>query len=218
MVKNLDDNVGRLLTHLTTRGLDENTIVIFASDNGGFVGTDRGQSVPVTSNAPLRSGKGSLYEGGIRVPLMVRWPGVTTANRTCSTPVTLMDVSHTLLTLTQAGSSEPADGVSLRPLLQDPSQTLARDALYFHYPHYYPTTTPVGAIRSGDWKLLEYFEDETIELYNLETDPGESQDLSASRPDIAAGLRDRLRQWRMDVDAEMPTVNQGFAGRQDGSK
>ena len=211
MVKSLDDSVGRVLDHLKQRGLEENTIVIFTSDNGGYIGTDKGQTTPVTSNAPLRSGKGSLYEGGIRVPLIVRWPGVTPAAAECRDPVVLMDLFHTL-TATLSGSqpSGPADGLNLKPLLQQPDTTLKRDALYFHYPHYYATTTPVSAIRSGDWKLLEYLEDGRHELYHLKEDPGEHTDLVHRMPDKTASLLKQLHDWRHQVGAAMPTANPAF--------
>ncbi|MGH7138037.1 MAG: sulfatase [Pirellulales bacterium] len=210
MVKSLDDSVGRILDHLQTRGLDQNTIVIFASDNGGYVGMERtnGRSVPVTSNAPLRSGKGSLYEGGIRVPLIVRWPGVTPQGAVCREPVVLTDLFPTCLRA--AGLPpvpEASDGVDLAPLLKDPAAKLERDALYFHYPHYYHNTTPVGAIRSRDWKLLEYFEDDRIELFNLGDDLAEQHDLAGKMPDKSRELRERLHAWRKAVDAAMPKAN-----------
>lgn len=208
MVKSLDDSVGRVLDHLKQRGLEKNTVVIFTSDNGGYIGTETGQTMPVTSNAPFRSGKGSLYEGGIRVPLIVRWPGVTPAAAESHEPVVLMDLFHTL-TATLAGKepTEPADGVDLTTVLQNPGIKLSRNALYFHYPHYYATTTPVSAVRSGDWKLLEYLEDGHRELYNLEDDPGEQTDLAARIPEKAASLLKQLHEWRTEVNAAMPAPN-----------
>ncbi|OHE81669.1 MAG: hypothetical protein A2107_03440 [Verrucomicrobia bacterium GWF2_62_7] len=213
MVKSLDESAGRVLACLKQRGLDSNTVVVFASDNGGYVGMDKvgGRRIPVTNNAPLRSGKGSLYEGGIRVPLMVRWPGVTPAGTTCAEPVILTDLFQTLL---NAAGLPPAtnatDGVDLTPLLRNPAASLDRDALFFHYPHYYATTTPVSAIRTRDWKLLEYFEDNHVELYNLRNDPGEQCDLAAQTPDKAAGLRQRLHAWRDFVGAALPKPNPNF--------
>jgi arylsulfatase A-like enzyme len=217
MVKSLDESVGRVLAHLKKRGLEDNTLVVFTSDNGGFVGVDRrsGLSVPVTSNLPLRSGKGSLYEGGIRIPLLVRWPGVTPKGVVCKEPVLLADLFHTLVAaagLPRAKDSV-ADGLDLSPLLKDPAGKLTRDALFFHYPHYYATTTPVGAVRAGDWKLLEYFEDDHVELYNLKDDPGEKTDLARKRPARAAKLRKRLQAWRKAVDAAMPSPNPGFKAK-----
>lgn len=213
MVKSLDENAGRVLAHLKERGLDRNTIVVFASDNGGYVGKDKadGRDVPVTSNAPLRSGKGSLYEGGIRVPLMIHWPGVSQDGATCDEPVVLTDLFPTLLAA--ANIPQPADvtdGRDLGPLLKDPASKLDRDALFFHYPHYYATTTPVSAVRAGDWKLLEYFEDGRLELFHLSDDPGEQRDLAADNPDMAKSLRDRLQAWRESVGAHVPRPNPEF--------
>jgi len=224
MVKSLDESVGRVLAHLQRRGLDRNTIVIFASDNGGYIGTDRksGQSVPVTNNAPLRSGKGSLYEGGIRIPLLVRWPGVTPRGTACSEPVILMDLFHTLRAAAVPASlpAAGADGLDLTGLLKDPASKLPREALYFHYPHYYETTTPVSAARAGDWKLLEYFEDNRIDLFHLRDDPGETTDLAAQRPDKAAELRGLLHTWRQSVGAALPRPNPDFqpSGKSGGKK
>lgn len=211
MVRSVDQSVGRVLDELKTRGLDQKTIVVFASDNGGYIGIDSrsGQTVPVTSNFPLRSGKGSCYEGGVRVPLMVRWPGVTSGQQVCGEPVIVMDLFHTLLSA--AGVTLPADvkldGLDLTSLLSHPDGRLERDALYFHYPHYYATTTPVCAVRSRDWKLLEYFEDDRVELFNLKNDPGERSELSAQFPERAEQLRMQLALWRREVGAAMPKVN-----------
>lgn len=213
MMKNLDDNVGRVLDHLKQRGLDKNTLVIFASDNGGYIGNDKasGRDMPVTNNAPLRSGKGSLYEGGIRVPLMIRWPGVTQSG-TCDEPVILTDMFNTLLHA--AGlPTESNDGLDLSPLLQSPALKLQREALFFHYPHYYATTTPVSAVRAGDWKLLEFFEDSHLELYNLREDLSEQHDLAATMPDKAKELRDKLHAWRESAGAALPTPNPDFKVR-----
>lgn len=216
MVKNLDDNVGRILTYLQNRGLERNTIVIFTSDNGGYIGVDRkaGQTVPVTNNAPLRSGKGSLYEGGIRVPLVVRWPGVT-AGGECHVPVVLADLFHTLLTagvprVETVHSSSASDGLDLTPLLKNPASALTRDALFFHYPHYYETTTPVSAVRAGDWKLLEYFEDGRRELFNLRLDPSEQTNVAERETAKAAELWLRLDAWRKEVGAQLPQSNSAF--------
>jgi len=217
MVQSLDESVGRVLDHLKQCGLDRNTIVVFASDNGGYIGTDRkaGQPMPVTNNAPLRSGKGSLYEGGIRVPLVVRWPQVTPAGAACETPVTLMDLSVTLRAAGAPASLSAAgvDGLDLTPLLKDPAVRLQRAALYFHYPHYYETTTPVSAVRAGDWKLLEYLEDNRVELYQLRDDPAERTDLAQERPEKAAELRTLLHTWRQSVDAALPRANPDFRSR-----
>jgi len=208
MVHSLDENVGRVLGKLKQSGLDKNTIVIFTSDNGGYINQYHGKVV--TNNYPLRSGKGSLYEGGIRVPLIVRRPADKTG-RTCDEPVTFTDFFPTILDLVgitnDVTPNAQRTGLSLRPLLDDPHAHLPREALYFHYPHYYPTTTPVGAIRAGSWKLLEYFEDNHVELYNLTGDPREQHDLSNNNQQVAARLRNKLHAWRKSVHAQMPVPN-----------
>ncbi len=210
MVHSLDENVGRLLAKLDAAGIADNTIVIFTSDNGGTIVEHRG--LRVTNNFPLRSGKGSLYEGGIRVPWIIHWPGVTPAGSVCEEMVCSTDLYPTILAMARtegdADHNRTVDGRSLVPLLKDPAAKLERDTLYFHYPHYYPTTTPVSAIRDGDWKLLEYFEDGHLELYNLADDLSESQNLAASLPDRADALQQKLDAWRKSVNARLPTVKE----------
>ncbi|MCA9130803.1 MAG: sulfatase [Planctomycetales bacterium] len=212
MVHSLDENVGRVLGRIDELGLAENTLVVFSSDNGGFVNTCKLHSeLQVANNTPLRSGKGSCYEGGVRVPLIVRGPKVAAA-AVCSTPVYSCDFFPTLLDATDIARepSEPIDGLSLAPLLSDPSAEITRDALYFHYPHYYPTTTPVSAIRKGNWKLLEYYEDNLAELYDLSVDMGENKNLAAERPDLVQQLRSQLQAWRTRIGAQEPTLNPNF--------
>jgi arylsulfatase A-like enzyme len=210
MVHSLDKNVGRLLERIEALGIADRTVVVFLSDNGGYINEYHG--TVVTNNAPLRSGKGSLYEGGIRVPLLVRWPGVTRPHGVCDKPVCSCDLYPTILDAVSGRerppSSETLDGLSLMPVLKDPNATLPRETLYWHYPHYYPTTTPVSAIRHGRWKLLEYLEDERVELYDLEKDLGEANDLSDSMPAKAAQLGQALRTWRLAVEAQMPARNE----------
>jgi arylsulfatase A-like enzyme len=211
MVHSLDENVGRVLQRLDERGLADRTVVVFTSDNGGYINEYNKQRV--TDNYPLRSGKGSLYEGGIRVPMIIRWPGVTPRGAVCAKPVQVMDLYPTLRDSLAPGEGPRADtldSLSLAPLLRDLSTHLSRDALFFHYPHYYATTTPVSAIRAGDWKLLEYFDDNHVELYNLADDPRESRDLAAARPDTAESLRQRLQAWRQSVAARLPAPNPDF--------
>ena len=205
MVGRLDKSVGRILAELERLDVADNTIVVFTSDNGGFVNQYEGKRV--TNNAPLRSGKGSLWEGGIRVPLVIHRPGIDAAES--AEPVVTTDLYRTLLSMTNVEGGETGiDGEDLSPLLQDPGGTLDRRALYWHYPHYYPTTTPVGAIRRGDWKLLEFFEDGRLELYNLRQDLGESTNLVEKEPKIAAELHAMLGKWRTEVDAQMPSSNE----------
>jgi arylsulfatase A-like enzyme len=213
MVKNLDENVGRVLAHLEQRGLAKQTIVIFFSDNGGYNGIYHKKQV--TDNAPLRSGKGSLYEGGVRVPLIVRWPGVTPGGVECHEPVLSTDLPWTLAAMAKLPeAAEPAvDGTSLVPLMKDPAAHLPREALYFHYPHYYSTTSPVSAVRAGDWKLVEYYEDQRRELFNLRDDLSETANLAAKMPDKAADLSRRLHDWLETVGAQMPVANPAPAKR-----
>jgi arylsulfatase A-like enzyme len=216
MVKSLDESVGRVLAHLRKHRLDQNTIVIVTSDNGGYIGVHRqtGPGLPVTDNFPLRSGKASCYEGGLRVPLIVKCPGVTPAGAECHQPVVLTDLFPTLLAAARVALQTNAvmDGVELSALLKDPAAKLDRDALFFHFPHYYhaPPTTPVSAMRAGDWKLLEYFEDGHLELYNLRDDPGEQTQVAERLPAKAAELRQRLETWRRSVQAALPQPNPAY--------
>ncbi len=217
MLASLDENVGRVLAKLEEKGIAQRTIVVFASDNGGYVGICKLQpGIPVTSNAPLRSGKGSLYEGGIRVPLIIRWPGVTPGGAICREPVLSCDLYPTLLSMMGCDADLPAplDGVNFRSLLQDPKGKLPRETLFFHYPHYYTTTSPVSAVREGDWKLLEYFEDAHVELYNLASDPGERQNVAVENPQVATRLRGKLQAWRSEVDAQLPVPNPTYVPSQ----
>jgi len=170
----------------------------------------------VTDNAPLRGGKGMLYEGGIRVPYIFLWPGTIPAGASCAEPITSVDLFPTLLELAGAEAPEgyPLDGVSYSRLLTGGGAgTLDREAIYWHFPGYLGAgrgswrTTPAGAIRAGDWKLLEFFEDGRLELYNLRDDMGEAADLSGEMPDRVADLHARLRAWRQAIHAPMPTPN-----------
>ncbi|MCA9192094.1 MAG: sulfatase [Planctomycetales bacterium] len=214
MIKSLDESVGRVMECLEKNGVADETIVVFASDNGGYIGQDpfEGQPLTITSNAPLRSGKGSLYEGGIRVPLIIRASGAIKGAQ-CTQPVMVTDLYTTILTLCGLENAESLDGINLTPVLFDPETPLEPRALFFHYPHYYPTTTPVGAIRMGDYKLLEYFEDDRLELYDLAADLGESNNLAATHADLADRLRLRLSDWRQKIDAQMPTPNPDFSSK-----
>ncbi|MCZ6675489.1 MAG: sulfatase-like hydrolase/transferase, partial [Verrucomicrobia bacterium] len=191
----------------------DHTVVIFTSDNGGFINNYNDQKV--TSNVPLRSGKGSLYEGGVRVPLIIHWPGITKPGSLSDEPVLTADFYPTILELANLGGdpehNKSVDGISLAPLLKEPESRLKRDALYWHYPHYYQTTSPVSAIRRGNWKLLEFLEDGHIELYNLETDLGETQNLAPLQPPLANLLQRKLQEWRANVQAPMPRINPDFS-------
>ena len=162
----------------------------------------------MANNTPLRSGKGSSYEGGVRVPLIVRGPGIA-SGVTSNAQAISCDLFHTLLDAAKIDTRPKGhtDGLSLIPILKNPGRTLDREAIFFHYPHYYHTTTPVTAMRKGDWKLLEYYEDNRVELYNLKNDLGESQDLANSMPDLASQLRSELHNWRTEVGALVPEPN-----------
>ena len=210
MVESLDTNVGRLLARLDELGVADRTVVIFTSDNGGFINKNRGQTV--TNNAPLRSGKGSLYEGGVRVPLMVRWPGISSKGGVCREPVSTIDFYPTILEMAGLAGDEEhnasVDGVSLVPVLKSPEEKLDRDTLYWHYPHYYPTTSPVSSIRVDDWKLLHYYEGDRVELYNLGDDIGETRDLASSRAEVAGQLRQELAGILEGVAAQFGTKAQ----------
>lgn len=210
MVEHVDYNVGRVLARLDGLNLSGNTIVIFFSDNGGLHQMYTGEGPIVTTNAPLRGEKGTLYEGGIRVPLIVRWPGVIRPRSVCPTPVTSVDFYPTLLEI--AGAARPVeqvlDGRSLLPLLQQTGRFEDR-ALYWHYPHYHHST-PAGAIREGEWKLIEFFENNLSQLYNLRDDIGEQTDLTAVFPRKALELQTKLALWRRSVGAAMPQTNPDF--------
>jgi len=201
MVQSVDDSVGRVLAHLEKLGIRERTLIIFTSDNGGL-------RPEATSNAPLRAGKGSAYEGGVRVPLIIDWPAVAKPGSECRDPVMSIDFLPTILEAAGAKQETAVDGVSLMTLLRDPTDKLSREALYWHYPHYHPGgATPYGAIRQGDFRLVEFYEDMHVELYNLRDDIGEQHDLAATMPERAAQLRDHLHAWRAKVGAQMPTAS-----------
>jgi arylsulfatase A len=210
MVEHLDSSVGQILKKLEDSELDNNTMVIFFSDKGGLYqpfGGYRGNKEAVTTNAPLRDEKGTLYEGGIRVPLIVRWPGVIKAGTTCSVPVTSVDFYPTFMEIVGArgDANHALDGRSILSLLRQ-TGTPRRDAIFWHYPHYHHSR-PAGAIRQGDWKLIEFYEDGRLELYNLKEDIGEKENLAAKMPEKADELKGRLAAWRKSVGAKMPTPN-----------
>ena len=211
MVEHLDTNIGRILKMLDDLGLAERTIVIFFSDNGGLreaYGGYTGKRQIVSTNAPLRDEKGTLYEGGVREPLIVRWPGVVKAGTTCSVPVTSVDFYPTFLEIAGSNSKQALDGENILPLLKQTGM-LERDAIYWHYPHYHHSK-PAGAIREGDYKLIEFFEDGQLELYNLKRDIGEKENLAAKMPEKAAELQGKLAAWRKSVGAKMPTPNPDY--------
>ena len=212
MVESLDDSIGRLMRTLEQVGLADNTVFIFTADNGGLSAPE-GPDTPATDNAPLRAGKGYLYEGGLRVPLIVAWPGRIKAGSVNHTPVYSADLFATALAIADLNNSTGVDGMSLLPLLTGRGQ-FKRDALYWHYPHYSNQSMNAGdldqpgaAIRQGDYKLIEFYQDNRIELYDLKNDLSERHDLARSHPRQAAALRQRLAAWRDAVGAQMMTAN-----------
>lgn len=208
MVGAVDKSVGRLMAELETRGLAENTAVIFFSDNGGLSVTRRG--IGPTSNLPLRAGKGWLYEGGVREPCVVSIPGVTRPGSQNTTPVMSTDFFPTLLELAglEQDPSLHADGRSLLPVLKQKTGSDASThsrALHWHYPHYHGSTWRPGAsIRDGDWKLIVFYDPQMVELYNLKDDPGEQVNLAQSHADKADELRNKLAAWQEQIGAKMP--------------
>ncbi len=208
MIEHLDDSVGRIVAKLEQLGVADHTAIVFMSDNGGL-STSEGHP---TSNLPLRAGKGWLYEGGIREPMMVVWPGRVTAGSVCDVPVTSTDFYPTLLEMAGLKSNprQHQDGVSVVPLLTGSGATPDRD-LFWHYPHYgNQGGAPSGAVRSGSHKLIEWYETGDVELYDLAEDIGEQVDLAARLPEKAGELRRRLAEWRRQVGAAMPTPNPDF--------
>lgn len=211
MIETLDDVVGRLMKKVDELGLGERTIFIFTSDNGGLHVLEY-PGTPATHNTPFRAGKGFLYEGGIRVPLIVRWPGVIRPGMQSDSPVVLTDLVPTLLEATginQASTVGPLDGVSLIPLWR--GENLPERMLCWHFPHYSNQgNRPAGAIRAGDWKLIEHFEDGRLELFDLATDSGETRNLAEQHSKRAFVMQTQLAAWRARVGAQRPEPNPQF--------
>jgi arylsulfatase A-like enzyme len=208
MVESVDENVGRLLRALEDAGCAEDTVVLFTSDNGGLA-TSEGSP---TCNAPLSEGKGWMYEGGTREPLIVRWPGVVEADSRCTVPVTSPDFYPTLLEVAGLDPlpEQHVDGVSLLPLLTGCGH-LAREAIFWHYPHYgNQGGTPGSSVRAGDHKLIEFYEDGGLELYDLREDVGEEHNLADARPDLTERLAKMLSEWREKVEAKIPQPNPDY--------
>lgn len=211
LVESIDDSVGTLRAKLKELSLDQNTIFIFTSDNGGLSHQVRpeGWSRGPTDNSPARLGKGSAYEGGVHIPLIVAWPGLVKPGSTCDVPVITYDHVPTLLAATQTPlkDGQVVDGESLLPLLGQ-TDTLAREAIYWHYPHYHPgSATPYSAIREGDWKLIQFHEDSHVELYNLKLDAGENDNRASFDAVRAMQLRDKLNAWLKAAGAQIPERN-----------
>ena len=219
MIESADDSVARVVKTLKETGRYDNTIIVFFSDNGGLERAPGG--FLVGDNTPLRGGKTMMYEGGIREPCVVRWPGVTQAGSACAEPVVSVDFYPTLLEAAGLQPKQLLDGESLVPLLRSSGQeSLARDAIYFHFPHYMQTyqsdklnirhqNLPAAAIREGDWKLIHFF-GEHDELYNLSKDIGEKVNLLGQEPVRAAAMKQKLFQWLEETDAMVPPPNPAY--------
>jgi arylsulfatase A-like enzyme len=208
MVEAMDQAVGKVLNKMDELGLSRNTVIIFMSDNGGL-STSEGHP---TSNLPLRAGKGWLYEGGIRVPMMIKWPEQVAPGSVCSTPVISTDFYPTIFDMAQVKqkSEQHMDGVSLLPLLQEKGEWQQRP-LFWHYPHYgNQGGSPGAAIRYNSWKLIEFFEDNHVELYTLQDDIGETKNLAVSMPDKVNQLQQMLHNWQKDVNARFPSANPNY--------
>jgi arylsulfatase A-like enzyme len=206
MVQSLDEGVGRIVAKLEELALSERTVVFFFSDNGGY-SHKWGEKNDVMTNLPLRMGKGYLYEGGIREPLIVRYPPLIEAGGVSSAPIVSTDFYPTILDLAgvEPMPEQHADGVSIVPVLADASSELDREAIYFHFPHHSLNGgRPSGAIRVGSFKLIEFFGRGRLELYNVEDDIGETKNLAGAMPERTRQLRRMLVDWRKSVDAKMP--------------
>lgn len=224
MVESMDESLGRVLAKLKQLGLEDNTIIIFVSDNGGMSGANFGRpnkKFPAAnvdkefagSNLPLRGAKGWFYEGGIRVPMIIKWPGHGMHGTVTDVPVINTDFYPTLLKMAGLSSlpKQHVDGTDITPLLNGKTK-LKRKALYWHFPHYsnHGMQSPGGAIRFGRYKLLEYFEKGTVQLFDLETDPYEQHDIAASQPKTANKLKKMLHKWRQKVKASMMPANPDY--------
>ena len=211
MVQSVDESVGRLMKKLDELNIADHTAIIFMSDNGGLASAEyRGQTP--TSNKPLRAGKGFLYEGGIREPWIIKWPGVTRPGSSCDVPVISNDFYPTMLEMAgiEHDIGDPRDGVSL-VLLLGQSAGIRRDALYWHYPHYSNQGgRPGAAIREGDWKLIEFYEDGSTELYNLHDDIGETHNLLSREAARAERMKGKLDRWLREMKVEMPKPNPDY--------
>ncbi len=209
LMETMDDAVGRLLAKLDALKLADRTIVIFTSDNGGL-SVPEGPHRIVTHNAPYRAGKGFMYEGGLRVPLMVRWPGKTPAGKVIHDPTINTDWTPTLLELCGLPVPEGLDGVSIAGLLSG-GQGPPNRRLFWHFPHYSNQGgRPAGAVRDGRWKLIEHYEDGQVELFDLENDIGETTNVASRHPQVVEQLRKALADWRLAVGAQLNTPNPDF--------
>jgi arylsulfatase A-like enzyme len=210
MVEHVDEAVGKVIAQLKKTGIYENTIIVFTSDNGGLL---LGEKNRVTNNAPLRLGKGHVYEGGVRVPFLIKNAGKNHLAKTCDVPVISIDFMPTILDLTESKTDKTVragfDGLSLKKLINSKKNKLNRKAIFWHYPHYHSEgATPYSAIRLGDWKLINLLEDNSFELYDLKNDISECINLANQNPKMLAKLKKKLLAWRINVDAQMPVLKQ----------
>lgn len=204
MIESMDESVGAVMKCLRELNLEEKTIVIFTSDNGGLLN--------VTTNIGIRAGKGSSYEGGVRVPLIVYWKNVIKPGSICEVPVISVDYFPTILEIAglKAPENHVVDGESIVPLLKQTGK-LRRQNIFWHYPHYHPGgATPYSAIRSGNFKLIEFFEDSRLELYDLAADPAEKNNIASQNPELTSKLHALLKEWREKVGAQLPTPNPNY--------
>ena len=218
LLEELDQGVGRIVAAIDRLGLGENTLIVFVSDNGGLH-KEQGGTI-TTSNAPLRAEKGTIYEGGIRVPCIARWTGQIPAGKPSAAIGSTIDFYPTFLEVAKASApakaQQPLDGVSLLPVMRNASANLGRDTLYWHLPHYHHST-PATAMRQGDWKLIEFYEDGgKLELYHLAQDLGEKNDLAKQQPDRVKSMHAALKAWRRDVQAQMPQRNPAYDPAREG--
>lgn len=200
MIESLDEGIGRVISALEKKNLLENTVIIFASDNGTLM-----QSA---SSLPFRKGKGWCYEGGTRTPLIIYWKNKIEGGKVIDEPTITMDLTSTILDLAAIKPSEKLDGKSLKPVIL----TNKKDErpLFWHYPHYHEGDAPYSAVRLGDWKLIEFFENNSLELYNLKDDVSESNNLALINPQKAKELKELLNKWRKATNAQMPTLNPNY--------
>jgi len=208
MVEHVDDAVGKVISKLKQMGVYDNTIIVFTSDNGGLIGKSQRK---VTNNAPLRKGKGQMYEGGVRVPFIIKNLHQQASGTTNPTPVMSIDLFPTLMDLAGVKVDKVVkngfDGISLKPLLADKKKQLKRPSIFWHYPHYHSEgATPYSAVRHGDWKLIHIIETNTYELYNLKEDIGEKKDQASLYPKVVKQLAKELEKWKKDMNAQMPLV------------
>jgi len=202
MIDSVDESTGRIVAKLKELSLEDRTMVIFVSDNGSLKRD--------SPSVPLRAEKGTIYEGGIRVPMIIKWPGKVEPGTVCHEPVITVDFFPTFLEIAGVKVKPPVDGESLVPLLKQEG-TFMREAVFWHYPHYSNNRLPpCGAIRKGDFKLIEFYEDGRLELYNLAEDIGEKHNLAGKMPRKAAQMAEMLERWRTSVNAQLNTPNPDY--------